>query len=54
MAVLEGLLNRPSARVASHASIAQASGISLGSMGWSLRNLVVAGSIKEAPKAPFA
>ena len=51
MAVSLGLLNRPCARVVTHSNIAQATGIPLGSRGWSLRTL--AGLIKEGPKGAF-
>ncbi|CAM3605166.1 hypothetical protein [Polaromonas hydrogenivorans] len=47
MEVLKSLLDRHSARVVTQASLAQATGIPLGSIGRSLRNLVAAGSIKE-------
>lgn len=53
MQALQGMLDRQSARVVTHASIAQATGIPLGSIGRSLRNLVAAGSIKEGPKGAF-
>ncbi|CAM3766396.1 hypothetical protein [Polaromonas hydrogenivorans] len=53
MAVLTSLLDRRSARVVTQASLAQATGIPLGSIGRSLRNLVAAGSIKEGPKGAY-
>ena len=53
MQALQGMLDRKSAKVVTQASLAQATGIPLGSIGRSLRNLVAAGSIKEGPKGAY-
>lgn len=53
MQALQGMLDRQSAKVVTQASLAQATGIPLGSIGRSLRNLVSAGSIKEGAKGAF-
>ena len=51
--VLQALLDRQNARVVVHAGVMQATGIPLGSIERSLRNLVAAGSIKEDHKGAF-